>query len=48
MLNGNLKQHMLIYTGDKPYKCKLCDGEFMTNRGLNQHMLIRAGDKPFG
>ena len=29
--NNYIKQHLIIHTGDKPFKCKVCD-EWLTNK----------------
>ncbi|QQP56488.1 Zinc finger protein 234like, partial [Caligus rogercresseyi] len=34
---STLKAHSRVHTGDKPYKCKLCDKTFTQRAGLNYH-----------
>ena len=37
--NQELKQHILIHGGIKPYKCNLCNGSFSNFSGHRQHMM---------
>jgi len=34
------------HTGDKPYKCDLCDKEFDRNQHLQTHIRTHTGDTP--
>ena len=47
--NQELKQHILIHGGIKPYKCNLCSGTFSNFSGHRQHMMktVRNKSKPF-
>ena len=37
---SNYKSHMLIHTGEKPYKCSMCDKRFKLKHHLKGHMLV--------
>ncbi|XP_031569621.1 zinc finger protein 530-like [Actinia tenebrosa] len=42
-----MKSHMLIHTGDKPYKCAYCSKAFNQIGNRNAHQRIHTGEKPY-
>ncbi|XP_063543983.1 gastrula zinc finger protein XlCGF7.1-like [Cydia strobilella] len=43
----NLQAHLIIRTGEKPFRCSHCGYKCKKKSGIMSHLMIHTGDKPF-
>ncbi|XP_022186249.1 zinc finger protein 3 homolog [Nilaparvata lugens] len=45
--SGNLKQHIVIHSGEKVHTCEYCPKSFNHSSNLKEHLRIHTGERPY-
>lgn len=47
MQTVRLSRHIMIHTGEKPFRCSVCAKRFNRKDALQAHMIVHSEDRPF-